>query len=202
MSASEMHSEEIKAELRKRFGTVFAFEDAANLPRKSVSDFLRGRSSRRVRDAILAAIDLPAAQPEHPEGRGMSVSPTEEQLFAARILGFRKGMESAQRLSLVGGEVADEADQVREALKVVRRLGPSVLAQQVRQFVRVFCGAVGAAWQQLLGRGDVSLDQVVQGVEAVGQGRDHAASPSNGYADDEETIARRIHAHRLSETSK
>jgi len=52
MRASEMHPEDIKAELRKRFGTVLAFEDAANLPRKSVSDFLRGRSSRRVRDAI------------------------------------------------------------------------------------------------------------------------------------------------------
>lgn len=52
MHPSEMHPEDIKAELRKRFGTVFAFEDAANLPRKSVSDFLRGRSSRRVRDAI------------------------------------------------------------------------------------------------------------------------------------------------------
>lgn len=47
-----MHPEDIKAALRKQFGSVFAFEDAAALPRKSVSDFLRGRPNQRVRDAI------------------------------------------------------------------------------------------------------------------------------------------------------
>lgn len=47
-----MHPEDIKAALRKRYGSVFAFEDANELPRKSVSDFLRGRSNRRVKNAI------------------------------------------------------------------------------------------------------------------------------------------------------
>lgn len=47
-----MHPEDIKAALRKRFGSVFAFEDANDLPRKSVSDFLRGRPNQRVKDAI------------------------------------------------------------------------------------------------------------------------------------------------------
>lgn len=47
-----MHPEDIKAAIRKRFGSVFAFEDAHDLPRKSVSDFLRGRSNQRVKDAI------------------------------------------------------------------------------------------------------------------------------------------------------
>ena len=47
-----MHPEDIKAAIRKRFGSVFAFEDAHDLPRKSVSDFLRGRSNQRVSAAI------------------------------------------------------------------------------------------------------------------------------------------------------
>lgn len=47
-----MHPEDIKASLRKRFGSVFAFEDAHELPRKSVSDFLRGRPNQRVKAAI------------------------------------------------------------------------------------------------------------------------------------------------------
>lgn len=47
-----MHPEDIKAALRKRYGSVFAFEDANELPRKSVSDFLRGRSNGRVKNAI------------------------------------------------------------------------------------------------------------------------------------------------------
>lgn len=47
-----MHPEDIKAALRKKFGSVFAFEDAHELPRKSVSDFLRGRPNQRVKDAI------------------------------------------------------------------------------------------------------------------------------------------------------
>ena len=51
-----MHPEDIKAALRKRFGSVFAFEDAHDLPRKSVSDFLRGRANQRVKDAIAKAL--------------------------------------------------------------------------------------------------------------------------------------------------
>jgi hypothetical protein len=47
-----MDREDVKAALRKQFGSVFAFEDAHDLPRKSVSDFLRGRANQRVSDAI------------------------------------------------------------------------------------------------------------------------------------------------------
>lgn len=58
---NDLHPEDIKAELRKRFGSVFAFEDAHELPRKSVSDFLRGRANQRVSDAIAKLIpSLPA----------------------------------------------------------------------------------------------------------------------------------------------
>ena len=54
-----MHPEDIKAALRKRFGSVFAFEDAHDLPRKSVSDFLRGRANQRVKEGNrIAALSL------------------------------------------------------------------------------------------------------------------------------------------------
>lgn len=52
MQIDDMHPEDIKCALRKQFGSVFAFEDAKELPRKSVSDWLRGRTSRRVKSAI------------------------------------------------------------------------------------------------------------------------------------------------------
>lgn len=63
-----MHPEDIKAALRKRFGSVFAFEDAHELPRKSVSDFLRGRPNQRVKDAI--ATVLSPDQSELSDGSG------------------------------------------------------------------------------------------------------------------------------------
>lgn len=56
-----MHPEDIKAAIRKRFGSVFAFEDASALPRKSVSDFLRGRPNQRVKDAIAKVLSPDAA---------------------------------------------------------------------------------------------------------------------------------------------
>lgn len=56
MRTAKMHPEDIKAALRKRHGSVFAFEDANDLPRKSVSDFLRGRSNKRVAKAIAKAV--------------------------------------------------------------------------------------------------------------------------------------------------
>lgn len=52
MQIDDMHPEDIKAELRKKFGSVFSFEDAKGLPRKSVSDWLRGRPNQRVKDTI------------------------------------------------------------------------------------------------------------------------------------------------------
>lgn len=52
MTKISTEPEYIKAELRIRYGSVFNFEDAHELPRKSVSDFLRGRTNRRVSDAI------------------------------------------------------------------------------------------------------------------------------------------------------
>lgn len=54
-----MHVEDIKAGLRKRFGTVANFERATGLPEKSVNDVLRGRPSARVTKAIQDALDTP-----------------------------------------------------------------------------------------------------------------------------------------------
>lgn len=46
------HPEDIKAAIRKRFGSVNAFVRMHELPTTGVSDLLRGRTSARVADAI------------------------------------------------------------------------------------------------------------------------------------------------------
>jgi hypothetical protein len=67
-----MHPEDIKAGLRKKFGSLFAFEDALELPRKSVSDFLRGRPNQRVASAISAALNIPQADLSDTNGNGLA----------------------------------------------------------------------------------------------------------------------------------
>jgi lambda repressor-like predicted transcriptional regulator len=57
-----MHREDVKAALRKKFGSVTAFERASGLPDKSVHDLLRGRKSARVEDAVNGVLN--AAQSE------------------------------------------------------------------------------------------------------------------------------------------
>ena len=63
MTIATMHREDVKAALRKSYGSIFAFERACDLPRKSVSDVLRGRPNQRVATAIETA--LVAARPEY-----------------------------------------------------------------------------------------------------------------------------------------
>ncbi len=48
MTFASMHREDVKAALRKTYGSIFAFERQHDLPRKSVSDVLRGRPNSRV----------------------------------------------------------------------------------------------------------------------------------------------------------
>lgn len=63
------HREDIKAMLRRRYGTVFAFETAKGLPRTSVSDVLRGRRVERAEAAIrneLATPDPDASEVRRP----------------------------------------------------------------------------------------------------------------------------------------
>ena len=54
-----MHKEDIKAAIRRKHGTVMAFEQAHGLPLGSVKDVLRGRSSARTEGAIAAVLKLP-----------------------------------------------------------------------------------------------------------------------------------------------
>lgn len=52
MLIQTMHPEDIKAAIRKRYGSVKAFVEAHELPVTGVSDIFRGRTSQRVTDAI------------------------------------------------------------------------------------------------------------------------------------------------------
>lgn len=47
-----MHPEDVRAAIRKRFGTIQRFLEEKKLPPTGVADILRGRTSKRVRDAI------------------------------------------------------------------------------------------------------------------------------------------------------
>ena len=53
-----MHKEDIKAALRKKFGTIAAFEKARGLPKKSVHDVLRRRPRGWVEAVIAAELAL------------------------------------------------------------------------------------------------------------------------------------------------
>jgi lambda repressor-like predicted transcriptional regulator len=65
MELATMHPEDVKAGLRKRFGTVRSFERANDLPRHSVTDLLRGRRSERVAKAVEDALKKPT--PDAPQ---------------------------------------------------------------------------------------------------------------------------------------
>ena len=52
MLLDRMHPEDVKAAIRKQFGTVARFIEEKDLPVTGVSDLFRGRTSRRVREAI------------------------------------------------------------------------------------------------------------------------------------------------------
>lgn len=71
MGLASWHREDVKAVLRRRYGSVFAFEKAKGLPRASVSDVLRGRRIERTETAILeelmTATPCPAGQCATPE---------------------------------------------------------------------------------------------------------------------------------------
>ncbi|MGE5501133.1 MAG: helix-turn-helix domain-containing protein [Ignavibacteriales bacterium] len=59
MSVGGWHREDVKALLRRRYGSVAAFEQQKGLPKSSVSDVLRGRSVRRTAEAILKELNTP-----------------------------------------------------------------------------------------------------------------------------------------------
>lgn len=52
MFLERMHREDVKAVIRKRFGSLAAFERAKGLSKQSVSEIFRGRPSGRTKAAI------------------------------------------------------------------------------------------------------------------------------------------------------
>lgn len=58
--AKQAHKEQIKADLRIKFGTLRAFEEINGLQPDSTRDVLRGRKSRRVENAVARALGKPA----------------------------------------------------------------------------------------------------------------------------------------------
>jgi ParB-like chromosome segregation protein Spo0J len=71
MSYHDLHPEDVKAALKKRYGTVVNFEKVKDLPKGGVNDVLRGRPSKRVEDAIDSALMEPLntqrGQTAHPK---------------------------------------------------------------------------------------------------------------------------------------
>jgi lambda repressor-like predicted transcriptional regulator len=79
-----MHPEDIKAGLRKRYGTVAAFERAKGLPDKSVNEILRGRTWKKVTAAVEKALQEPIPPAELSEvSDGNSQSGKSHRLNAA-----------------------------------------------------------------------------------------------------------------------
>lgn len=52
-----MHPEDVKAAIRKRFGTIGEFHRAYGLPTTGLHDVLRGRASKRVQAAMDKVLD-------------------------------------------------------------------------------------------------------------------------------------------------
>jgi lambda repressor-like predicted transcriptional regulator len=73
MTLTALHPEDVKAALRKQFGSVRAFEIDSALPEKSVTDLLRGRTSQRVSDAVERALGIVSIS-EHSDSSDNSTS--------------------------------------------------------------------------------------------------------------------------------
>ncbi|WP_350138020.1 helix-turn-helix domain-containing protein [Parasphingopyxis sp.] len=65
------HPVDVKAKLKKRYGSVLAFERHRGLPSDSVRDVLRGRANRRVARVIADELDVNVHQllPDRHESR-------------------------------------------------------------------------------------------------------------------------------------
>ena len=57
LSVGGWHRDDVKALLRRRYGSVAAFEQRCGLPRNSVSDVLRGRTVGRTAVAIVEELN-------------------------------------------------------------------------------------------------------------------------------------------------
>lgn len=64
MSVTVIHPEDVKAALRKRHGTVGEFARARGLKPQAVSDWLRGRTSAPVANAVAEELGFPVVHEE------------------------------------------------------------------------------------------------------------------------------------------
>lgn len=64
MSYADLHPEDVKATIRKRFKTLNNFERLWGLPHNSVNGLLRGKPSKRVGAAIDAVLAIDGPFPE------------------------------------------------------------------------------------------------------------------------------------------
>ena len=71
MCINDLHPVDVKAAIKKRFGSVAAFERVKKLPTNGVHDVLRGRTSKRVSKAIESVLigpnDTGAQRKAHPK---------------------------------------------------------------------------------------------------------------------------------------
>ena len=59
MIRAKVHPEDVKATIRKRFGSLGRFEEERGLKRRSVTDVLRGKPSRPTAEAIANELGRP-----------------------------------------------------------------------------------------------------------------------------------------------
>jgi lambda repressor-like predicted transcriptional regulator len=71
MDIHDLHPVDVKAAIKKRFGSVAAFERLKKLPENGVHDVLRGRTSERVSKAVESVLmdqtDTPAKRTAQPQ---------------------------------------------------------------------------------------------------------------------------------------
>ena len=82
MLIGALHREDIKALLRKRYGTLGRFADQHGLKAQAVADYLRGRPVRHVHDAITA--ELVAANHTFERSESIKLDHNEETSDAHR----------------------------------------------------------------------------------------------------------------------
>ena len=73
MKIEDLHPEDVRAAIRKQFGTIKAFEIERGLPASGVQDILRGRTSARVREAIESVLIEQANTPTHQSAHSQNV---------------------------------------------------------------------------------------------------------------------------------
>ncbi|KAK0332670.1 hypothetical protein LTR94_023950 [Friedmanniomyces endolithicus] len=125
MLKRSVHKEDIKAEIRKRHGSLAAFEAARGLPRQSTRDVLRGRAVAQTAHAIAVELNttverlFPAKKVVEPTGAVMALSPNEI------LIGDRLGAFHPDKAQALGQLMAEDGQIVPI---IVRASGPRAAA--------------------------------------------------------------------------